>query len=389
MQAISNPISMVQNPAALDAHGNLVSASKAEKQKDYFCVSCHGRMRLAGGDNTQMQLHFRHIEPGAGHPFAEETFLHDYAKHYIAKQIETSEEFDIGYWTSEICCNDNCPLNNHDCRQNILKSYNLKQYYDTVQVEVWRNGFKPDILVTSKRFAESPIFIEIAVTHECEPEKIQSGIRIIEIKIPQDFNHEKLSLAELIENREGYQYNSGIEVKFYNFEKKHQIKAEKPFGERMHKRFKAIVQKEDGGTPIWPLDCYDYGKKMRKDHIVEVHFAIEEDKFKYTPAKAIAALNGMPCKDCRLCTSIEEYSVWPSKYRCTHTKQDMTKGRAAENCPNYSFSRYEAIKWASKLDAQYHYVILDKTGKRITPFNVEKELQNLKSYGLDDDMLPY
>lgn len=382
---------MIQHPAALDSDGNLIPTKKAVKHQDYYCVTCGKRMRLAGGDGTLMQLHFRHIEPGTEHPFSEETFLHDYAKHYIAKQIMMADSFEIGYWTAEICCKDDCPLNNHDCHRKKILSYNLKQYYDNVQVEVWNNGFKPDILVTSQRHDNQPIFIEIAVTHECEKEKIQSGIRIIEITLPRHFDHEKLFFKKLIENREGYVYENDIRVKFYNFEKKHQIKAEKPFDERMHKKFRAIIYKEDGEIPIWPLDCYDYGKKVRRNSIAEIHFAIEEDKFKYTPAKAIAALNGIPCKDCRLCTSAEEYDLWSSKCRCAQTKQEITKGRAAENCAHYSFSRYEALKWASRIKKN-DYIVLDNIGQQIIPIDVEKEWHELenhdyfRAFGHDDDL---
>lgn len=381
---------MIQNPAALDSDGNLVLAKNAVKHKDYHCVTCNGRMRLAGGDNTQMQLHFRHVDTKGSHPFTEETFLHDYAKHYVARQIETSDEFDVGYWVSEICCNDDCPLNNFNCSQNVIISENIKKYYDSVQIEEWHRGFKPDILITGKRFEKDPIFIEIDVTHECDLEKIHSGIRIIEIKLPRDFNPEDLSLPELIENRNGFQYKNGIEIKFYNFKKKHQIKADKPFDERMHKKLKAIVHREDGSTPIWTLDCYEYGKKMRRDNVAEVQFAIEDDKFKYTSAKAVAFLNGIPCKDCRLCSFAEEYT-WSSKCRCSKTKQEITSGRAAESCVQYKLNRYNALKWASKFDAHW-YIILDKAGNKIIPANVERELREVEgpSYSLSqDEDLPY
>lgn len=75
---------MIQNPYALDSDGNLVSANAAEKHEIYFCVTCGGKMYLAGGEGKQMQAHFRH-ESGVEH--SGETFLHDYTKRYFACYI--------------------------------------------------------------------------------------------------------------------------------------------------------------------------------------------------------------------------------------------------------------------------------------------------------------
>ena len=62
-------------------------------------------------------------------------------------------------------------------------THNLRQYYDSCQEEVPIQGFIADLLLTKMdQEAREPILIEIRVTHACEPEKIGSGLKIIETK---------------------------------------------------------------------------------------------------------------------------------------------------------------------------------------------------------------
>lgn len=390
---------MIQNPYALDTEGNLVSAVEAVKKQDYYCVTCKGRMRLAGGNGTRIQSHFRHIDTSVEH--SGETFLHDYTKHYIANQISKLDVFEIGYWTSEICCNDDCPFGNNNCiNEKPPKRYNIKQYYDGIEVEGtyklkvggMEKVFRADILFTSKRFEDKPIFIEIAVTHECEPEKKKSGIRIIEIIIPPDLDYNKLSITRLIENKKGHVYENDVRVRFYNFNKNRHEKSKQPFGD---KKMKAIIYKEDGSIPIWDIDCDEYGRKICRDSVKEIHFAIEPDNFRYTPAKAIAKINGIPCKDCRFCSSCEN-NPWSqtTKYVCNETKEEIKGGKVAEKCSNYQNNEMKTLEWASKIDSS-SYTILDKSGNRIIPVNVAYELKKIENEmdeyynAIDPDDLPY
>ena len=359
---------MIQNPYALDADGNLVSTDEAVKRQDYYCVTCKGRMRLAGGEGTQMQLHFRHIDTNVEH--SGETFLHDYAKHLIAQQIQNAETFEIGYHVPLICCKEDCPINKHDCNQDRVVTFNIKDYYDNIKVEGTFKEFRADILLSSRRFEDRPLFIEVAVTHESEEGKKNSHIRIIEVIIPPDFDCTKLSFTELTENRQGHQYKDGIQVKFYNFEKVDNLVSEKPFGE---KQFKTIVYREDGSTTIWDLNCSDYGRKVCKDSIKEIHFAIEKENFKWTAAKAVASLNGIPCKDCRLCSN-QFFSSWSSMHKCNHTRQVIKQGREAVHCKQYKFSEFEALKWALKIK-EYAYFVVDKDGNYVWPIDVQAEYE--------------
>lgn len=92
---------------------------------------------------------------------------------------------------------ETCPLFNKDkCQKHIEqgKHYNLKDFYSRAVLEhhYTKDGatFVADILL--KRIGETeenplePMFIEVAVTHPCEEEKIASGIRIIELVVEKE-----------------------------------------------------------------------------------------------------------------------------------------------------------------------------------------------------------
>lgn len=369
---------MIQNPVALDSNGNLVSASEALKHQDYYCIchTCHGRMRLVEG--PLVQPHFRHIDPNVNH--SSETLLHEYAKHYIAQQIRQSEHFIISYNVEESCCKERCGFDRNYCKLHKFDSWDIKQYgYNTVEIEkdvkTEKGHFTPDVLIASNKFSKDPIFIEVEVTHPCTVEKLQSGYRIIEIKLPEDYNitQHPLGFKRLKEGDIG----NGIWIKFHNFTKNRLRESDEPLDK---KDIKAIILKNDGKVSYIfnNLECSKYGKKIWRGSKIEVHFAIDYfEKFKVTTLKAVAALYGIPCKNCRFCGQLEyEYGRFNYKIPvCGRTKKMITSGNDAETCQDYSFSERNALKWASRLK-DTSYVAVDKNGIIMNPLMYRRELRN-------------
>lgn len=382
---------MIQNPVALDSNGNLVSASEALKHQDYYCIcnTCHGRMRLVEG--PMVQPHFRHIDPNVNHP--NETFLHEYAKHHIAQQISCSEQFFISYTIEEKCCKEICGFDRKNCNLQKFDRWDIKQYgYNTVVIEknvkTEKGPFTPDVLIESHRFPDNPIFIEVEVTNPCTDEKLQSGYRIIEIKLPEDYNmmEHPLKIDSLKEGDMG----NGIWIKFHNFTKNRQRESNEPLDK---KEIKAIILKNDGKVAyIYSnLVCSKYGNKIWRDSEIEVHFAIDySEQFQVTPLKAVAALYGIPCKNCRFCGQLE-YEYARFNYRkipiCGRSKKIITLGNDAEICQDYSFSERDALKWASRLK-ETTYVAVDKNGKTMNPLMYRRELRSggMHTYPIDDEI---
>ena len=358
---------MIQNPYALDSDGNLVSANAAEKHEIYFCVTCGGKMYLAGGEGKQMQAHFRH-ESGVEH--SGETFLHDYTKRYFAQLIKQSDCFRIGFDIEERCCKEICRFDRRNCKRWVPVIWDLKERkYDKVEIEKPYGDFQPDVLLTSGKYPGDPIFIEIEVTHPCTEEKIRSGFRIIEIKLPEDYDVtlHPLEFDSLVEGNCG----NGIRVKFYNF-KNRQRESDKPLRKE---EIRAIALRDDGKIVYMfnNLDCSEYGKKIRRDSIVEVHLALDDYEKTTMAFKAVATLYGIPCKNCRFCSAAYE-NVDYSGYACLHTEQKIKLGNEAENCKQYAYSRYNALKWASRIK-ESAYIVIDKNGEYVFPIFVNEELE--------------
>lgn len=369
---------MIQNPVALDSNGNLVSASEALKHQDYYCIchTCHGRMRLVEG--PLVQPHFRHIDPNVNHP--SETLLHEYAKHYIAQQIRQSERFIISYHVEESCCKEICGFNRKYCKHQKFNSWDIKQYgYNSVEIEkeikTEKGHFTPDVLIASNKYPNDPIFIEVEVTHPCTVEKLQSGYRIIEIKLPEDYNITQHPLV--FNNLKEGDIGNGIQIKFHNFTKNRLRESDEPLDK---KEIKAIILKNDGKVAYIfnNLVCSKYGKKILRGSKIEVHFAIDYfEKFKETPLKAVAALYGIPCKDCMFCSQLEyEYGRFDFKIPvCGRSKKKITFWNDVETCQDYSFCEQNALKWASGLK-ETNYVAIDKNGKIMDPLMYRRELRN-------------
>lgn len=202
---------------AYDAEKKIVNVAKAEKGKNYFCIGCGCEMVLKAG--AQKQRHFAHV---ADSVCSGETYLHEIAKLLIAKYIRENKDLSARYAMMYECSAD-CPMHTaKKCQWKALNTFEIAKYYrtDEIKIETYYQGFKPDILLRDNKDGKNPIFIEIAVTHECEEEKIQSGIRIIEIKIKDekdliDFCSKKV--IEETDNNEWGKKLDGCDIKFYNF----------------------------------------------------------------------------------------------------------------------------------------------------------------------------
>ena len=170
---------------AVDESGNLVSIDEAlVKRGEYLCLNCEGDLIIKNGDIRR--AHFAHKTDICN----EETYLHMLAKrkfytHYL-KCLEDNKPFNIELQQYIECDRITDPDELHCATYGPSSKsylYDLTKYYKEVYLETKYNEFIPDILLKSKK---DVIFVEIAVTHKCSKEKIASGIKIIEINIPDD-----------------------------------------------------------------------------------------------------------------------------------------------------------------------------------------------------------
>lgn len=303
---------MITYHNAIAQNGQIVhidDVSKENRDEHFYCAGCHSEMIPVLGDVRKH--HFRH----KGKLCSKETYLHQLGKRLFKERFDTQKEFVIKYY-GNLCCDktENCKIlsfgKNINCNHKGLLRRDLKKEYDTCEVEVNYNGYRADLMLSSKEHPNrNPLFIEISVTHDCEQAKIHSDIQIIEIKIDDE---EDLSLPLVEEdnmllqlgNDNPYEfYDSLPPVRFYNFQR--QVDNVRPLD-----RF--WVSRDDKGclrgNIKWnDLNCRNVENSHRDDSIFEVAIPSEvkvdkdskPDLYSFGFAKAVHA--GIPIKECSFC----------------------------------------------------------------------------------------
>lgn len=217
---------------ALDENGKRIRIDDINPEErsnhSYKCIIC-GEPLIAKMGNIKVH-HFAHKSNVACDG---ETYLHQLAKQLIKEKYLSNNPFTISLNAFSHCSErSKCPFYNSDeCKKEAIKNEDLHKYYDSCSDEtnVYTytdvNGKKrasvkekenceryvADLLLwNSKKLEREPISIEINVNHPCETEKINSGLKIIEIKIKNETDIEDIIEGNI----------SGENVTFYNFNAK-------------------------------------------------------------------------------------------------------------------------------------------------------------------------
>ncbi len=203
-------MSKIKYHHALDSVGNLVDISfvtDADRHVEYRCLGCGEPMRPRLGKKNAH--HFAHKNDVVN--CSPETYIHKLAKQKIKEWFDSGKPFKISYYQEVICADAaNCPFyESNECHCHRLKTYDLKDYYDTCSLEEPIDGFIADLLLTSQKNTPiPPVLIEIQVTHKCDVVKLESDHRIIEIKITSEEDIDRLLQSSVIEETAGVDYHS-------------------------------------------------------------------------------------------------------------------------------------------------------------------------------------
>ncbi|WP_146088625.1 hypothetical protein [Parapedobacter indicus] len=197
--------------------------------QQYRCVGCGAEMTAVLG-NIKAH-HFRH----SGETCSWESYLHKLGKQIIKQRFDGSPTFNVKFYSHNSCPHlAQCGIRRHHVWKRCtpgtpieLRTVNLKESYDTCQLEVTYRSFRADLMLTHSKYPERPpTFLEIAVTHQCDQNKINSGIRIIELDVQteldliQEITENVGNLVPQKINTYPTKYVSAI--RFYNFKRTYQ-----------------------------------------------------------------------------------------------------------------------------------------------------------------------
>ena len=196
---------------ALDQDNNIVDIKNTEDNKKYYCPFCHKEMITKCG--AIREWHFAHKTEACSY----DNYLHSIAEIMIMDWFNSSDQIMLYMSTKEKCNKfKECAFyNDENCSGTKEVKYNLKNYYTKCTREHGHQGFIADLFCEHNSKPNAPIFIEIDVTHKCSSDKINSGVRIIEIPNQSEEHILTITIAvHLIENKT---------VRLYNFIRKESL----------------------------------------------------------------------------------------------------------------------------------------------------------------------
>ena len=307
---------------------NISDVDAAHRAKHYYCISCGNEMIAALGKKNVH--HFRHK---SGESCGWETYLHKLGKKLIKEKFESNEHFYISYNVAHICdVSELCKIKK-DHFGKITCIGEKSRTFDLKEVESTYRNFRADLKLSSKEHPERrPIFIEISVTHDCEKEKINSGIRIIELKVK-----EEADLLELL--------SESKDIRFYNFKKetKASIKIDKL----------SILKDSDGMLNAYieeNVDCH--AKDVHQNNSIFEFIAPSDNRFSptklsFTELGLIKAnVADIPIKHCSICCHYNEFHLTRLGRTKVFNFTDNDQYKLANACEKYYIDRK---KWMSAL----------------------------------------
>lgn len=192
----------MKNLFAFDEDGLLIHINQVDKKQkaNYFCIKCEEQLIARKGKIREH--HFAH-KPG---PICNyESYLHKLGKllfyETYTKCLNEKEPFYVQYATKKTCVSCvNQELYNYQCNlPDDNPKFDLTSYFNEIYLESKFENFIPDLILKSSK-SDEVIFIEIAVTHFCEDEKLNSGNRIVEIPLSNETDLEFLNRRPIILN---------------------------------------------------------------------------------------------------------------------------------------------------------------------------------------------
>ena len=247
---------------AFDENNNLVDirdVSKEERHEHtYRCIMC-GEVLLPRLGNERA----RHFYHGKDTTCDGESYIHKLAKLRIKEKFDKSEHFFVSYDVTHVCSQQECRLRNKNCVQsNEQHKIDLRHYYDTATIEAPVNGFIADVLLSNSKKPElPPVLLEIRVTHACEQEKIDSGLKIIEIHVKKEAEINELLDSEVFQETT---WKKDKDIAFYSFNREIKMKL-------LSEVYRYIMNSNKPSGYIRKITCDSADKRLRSSSILELN----------------------------------------------------------------------------------------------------------------------
>lgn len=193
----------------------------------YYCIGCGKELIARVG--KERAGHFAHKKSSDEENCNKETYLHKLGKLMLKEKFcDKTKAFSIQLCDYQKCSeSEKCIFHDKTCcvtKQKVLQNeIDLRKYYNSIVVEtpiyVKNEGIEikvsfesfegatkliPDLLIydSSKDNLKDAILLEVCYSHKCEQQKIDSGLRIIEIYVRNEEYIEELMDAPFVQEDE-------------------------------------------------------------------------------------------------------------------------------------------------------------------------------------------
>jgi|WetSurMetagenome_2_1015567.scaffolds.fasta_scaffold115707_2 hypothetical protein len=292
---------MIKYKYAIAQSGTIIKIDSLSKEpisrdQSFTCISC--KRPLIPRLGNIRQKHFAHKSP---YKCSNETYLHKLAIQLFYQEylycLSNSLPFFIEAKQLKICSLKHEELG-YSCELIGFTKFDLTKYYKSIFIEEKEENLIPDITLYRDNQDEK-LFIEIAVTHFLEPKKINSGYRIIELKIESESDLEPIK-KHLISSKDS-------NITFLNF------KIETAYGNFCNgickKKFGFFLVEKSGNCKIYTYTLTKISEYLHKNQDIIKHFKVNENlnrtysKYKYLIAKYY--LLDKSAKNCYICKNFK------------------------------------------------------------------------------------
>lgn len=301
----------------------------------YICVGCNKELSPRIGKIRRK--YFAHKQTVNCSP---ESYLHQLAKlrfyKLYSEALLRKEPFILNINLKRNCTYGDKKLPDFKCDVKSVPEIDLTKYYPHIVLETKQGEFIPDLcLLSSKK--DEVLFVEIAVTNKCKPEKINSGNKIIEIIIKSEEDIEELinsPIESTSKNVNIFNFKMELTDNFcsgdcYYFKKMFQAYSLRTIRQTYNYSF--LVQTDGKVLLKEEVDLFDISDNVYKQEIL----MSDDDKgmiVKRCIAKALSS--GVNVNNCYACVHAQKTfgyypEIWCSEYRCNKNSD------AAFNCTNY------------------------------------------------------
>ena len=321
---------------AFDKSNELINIEEVDKKNKgkYFCLDCGNELIARKGE---IKVH--HFSHKAQFNCNYESYLHKLAKvkfhkHY-SHSLENNLPFRFQYLIKRTCntCDDIIPLNRKCQLESTVETIDLTDIFDKVTIEKTHKGFIADVLLESTK-RDQVIFIEFVVTHECEKEKIDSRIRIIEFNIScendLDFIDQGIVSLDL------------ANASRLNFKEIHDIKQYFELKE-CRKKISIFTVHSNGKAFITNLQRHQILQESESGDLIYFEVlkdCIDSDSYhwNFSPLVHNAYNQGIDVKNCHVCqysTPFNEYEERSSSLFCNKYKDGISNSNDGSECWNF------------------------------------------------------